>query len=168
MLEKLDLKNIEENVFSLIGDQWMLITAGNIDSFNTMTASWGGLGVLWNKNVATIYVRPQRYTMEYLKKSPGFTLSFMHQRHKDILRYCGAHSGKDTNKVKDTGLKPLSTELGNVTFDQSKLVIECNKLYTDSIKESMFHDSSIAAKVYPQKDFHYVIIGEIIHCYINN
>ena len=76
MLERVDPKAIHENVFSLIGDQWMLVTAGTAERCNPMTASWGGLGVLWRKNVATIYIRPQRYTFEFLEREPGFSLSF--------------------------------------------------------------------------------------------
>ena len=94
MFQSIDPKQLQENVFSLIGDQWTLITAGTPDHCNTMTASWGGLGVLWRKPVATIYVRPQRYTYTFLEENPYFTLSFFGPQWKKQLAYCGAVSGR--------------------------------------------------------------------------
>ena len=95
MFQSIDPKQLQENVFSLIGDQWTLITAGTPDHCNTMTASWGGLGVLWRKPVATIYVRPQRYTYTFLEENPYFTLSFFGPQWKKQLAYCGAVSGRE-------------------------------------------------------------------------
>ena len=76
MVKKITPQELEQNVFSAVGQQWMLITAGNAEQCNTMTASWGGLGVLWGKNVATVYIRPQRYTFEFVEHSPYFTLLY--------------------------------------------------------------------------------------------
>ena len=103
MLKRIDPKEIGQNVFSLIGDQWMLITAGTAERCNTMTASWGGLGVLWRKPVATIYVRPQRYTYTFLEKNPYFTLSFFGPQWKKQLAYCGAVSGREEDKFAACG-----------------------------------------------------------------
>ena len=95
MFHEIAPKTLTENVFSLIGDRWMLITAGTPDHCNTMTASWGGLGVLWRKPMATIYVRPQRYTFGFIEQSDEFTLSFFGPQWKKALSYCGAVSGRD-------------------------------------------------------------------------
>jgi len=167
MFVKTDLNNLQENFFSLIGDQWMLITAGNIESFNTMTASWGGLGVLWNKNVATVYIRPQRYTLEFVNNQDYFTLCFFDEKYKHILNYCGAHSGRDVDKIANTGLEPIETEKGNIIFRQARLVFECRKLYTDQFNENYMLDESLSAKIYPQKDFHHIFIAEITDCLID-
>lgn len=85
MLEKCDIKSVKGNVFSMIGDQWMLITAGTPERCNTMTASWGGLGVLWGANVATCYIRPQRYTYEFMEESEFFTLCFFGEAYRKAL-----------------------------------------------------------------------------------
>ena len=97
---------INENVFKLLDVQWMLITAGNEDKYNTMTASWGGLGVLWNKSIATIYIRPQRYTFEFVENNSIFNLSFFDKKYKPALNFCGSKSGRDYDKAKETGLTP--------------------------------------------------------------
>ena len=97
MLEKIDPKTITENVFSLIDEDWMLITAGTAERCNTMTASWGGLGVLWRKNVATVYIRPQRYTFEFVEREDYFTLSFFGGDYRPQLALCGSKSGREVD-----------------------------------------------------------------------
>ena len=168
MLTKKDVKKLNNNVFNLIGNEWMLITAGNLKSMNTMTASWGGMGVLWNKDVAIIYIRPQRYTLNFVQKHDIFTLSFFDSAHKDILRFCGAKSGKNIDKIAATGLEPFEMENKGIAFKQSKLVIECKKIYVDQIKEDKILDTSISISIYPEKDFHYIFIGEILSCLTEN
>ena len=103
MFHEIAPKTLTENVFSLIGDRWMLITAGTPDHCNTMTASWGGLGVLWRKPMAIIYVRPQRYTFGFIEQSDEFTLSFFGPQWKKALSYCGAVSGRDEDKFAACG-----------------------------------------------------------------
>src|SRR5512137_697572 len=98
---------LTENPFKLIGADWMLITAGTADANNTMTASWGGLGVLWERKVATCYIRPGRYTYGFMEKAPFFTLSFFAEEHRAALRYCGTHSGRNGDKAKEAGLTPV-------------------------------------------------------------
>jgi flavin reductase (DIM6/NTAB) family NADH-FMN oxidoreductase RutF len=150
---------------NLIGNEWMLITAGTKGDFNTMTAAWGGIGFLWRLPVTYIFVRPQRYTYHFTEKYDAFTLSFFDKKYKDILTYCGIKSGRDVDKIKETGLKPLETSNGNIYFQQSKLVIECRKLYYDDINPEKFIDQKVA-KVYPEKDYHRMYICEIISCLI--
>lgn len=160
--ESIDLRKVKINPFRQIGDKWMLITAGNISDFNTMTASWGGLGVLWNKDIVTCYVRPQRYTYDFMENNAYFTLSFFEDADKKILQYCGSHSGRKVDKIKETGLVPFQTETGNVGFEQAIFYYECRKLYTDDIKPSHFIDKSLEKKIYPQNDYHRLYIGEIM------
>ena len=158
------VKDLDDNVFKLIGDDWMLITAGDRDNFNTMTASWGSLGILWHLPVAVCFVRPGRYTFEFMESSDLFTLCFLEDQYRDILQFCGTRSGKDVDKVAETGLIPLFTEAGNVYFEQCKLVLECRKLYADWLTEDGFRVENLADKNYPGKDFHKFYIGEIVSC----
>jgi flavin reductase (DIM6/NTAB) family NADH-FMN oxidoreductase RutF len=155
---------IKGNPFSLIGEDWMLITAGNIENYNTMTASWGGLGVLWHKNICTIYVRPQRYTFEFLEKNEIFTLSFFDSSYREALKFCGSKSGRDYNKAAETGLTPSATDINSVGFHESNLIIECRKIYFQDIVPENFLDESIQ-KNYPDSDYHRVYVGEILNIY---
>ncbi len=144
----------------MIGETWCLITAQKDDgSFNTMTASWGGLGVLWGQNVATIYVRPQRYTNEFIKASDYFTLSFFNEEYRDKLSLCGSKSGRDIDKVKICGFTPIYEN--GVYFKEAKLVLVCRKLYADAIKPQNFIDKKIERMCYPLHDYHEVYIGAI-------
>lgn len=155
------------NVIRLIGKEWMLVTAGTVGDFNTMTAAWGGLGYLWNMPVAFIFVRPQRYTFEFTEKYPKFSLSFFEKEHKDALMFCGRNSGRDFDKIKETGLSVFESAEGNILFDQAKINIECSKLYADDIKESKFVLPEVDHRIYPEKDYHRFYIGKIDHLWID-
>ncbi len=157
--EKTQLNKIDENPFKLIGSDWMLITAGDKKSFNTMTASWGGVGVLWNKPVSYIFVRPTRYTYEFIEKSKGYSLSFFDEKYRKALSICGTKSGRDTDKVKEAGLTPVVSDTGIVHFDEAKLVLECSKLYFQDIDPANFLDPSINSLY--DNDYHRMYIGEI-------
>ena len=102
-MKKLEVKDLKENFFEAIGKEWMLVTAGTKEKFNTMTASWGGIGWLWNKPVAFVFIRPERYTYEFVEKNDYLTLSFLGEENKKIHAVCGSKSGRNTDKVKETG-----------------------------------------------------------------
>lgn len=154
-------RELTENVFRLIGDDWMLITAGSIESYNTMTASWGGLGILWNLPIAICYIRPHRHTFLFTERSEYLTLSFFEEEHREILNFCGSRSGRDCDKAKETGLIPFSMDKGNVSFEQAILILECKKIYSDFIKSENFVSNSLIDRNYPKKDFHRFYILEI-------
>lgn len=156
---------IQGNPFHMIDKQWFLITAGNLKSFNTMTASWGGMGILWNKPVAFCFVRPQRYTYQFMEKSDTFTMSFLGKEHRDKLNFCGKYSGRDVDKIQKTGLLPVETKEGLVYFEQADLVMECRKIYFSDLDPSHFLDPSIQ-KNYPINDYHRLYIGEIQKCLV--
>lgn len=165
-LQKIDITKINEDPFTLISKDWLLITAKKNDgSINTMTASWGGVGVIWNKNVATIYIRPQRYTKEFVDESDYFTLTFF-DGYKKELGVLGSVSGRKRNKIEEVGFTVMDIE-GQPTFEEGKLVLVCKKLYRDSIKPECFIEEGIDEKVYPLKDYHDLYIGEIISVYKN-
>jgi flavin reductase (DIM6/NTAB) family NADH-FMN oxidoreductase RutF len=155
------------NIFDLIGEEWMLITAGTRENFNTMTASWGTAGILWNLSVAICFIRPQRYTFEFIERSEYYTLSFLEKGCRDILRFCGSRSGRDTDKIARTGLRPLTTSRGNVYYEQCRIMLECKKLYADRIREEAFLQTELAVRNYPGKDYHKFYIGEIVSCLLS-
>ena len=150
------------NTFSQIGEKWMLITAGNEEKFNTMTASWGMMGILWNKDVATAFVRPQRYTFEFLEKNDYYTLSFFESKYKKQLSYCGRNSGRNVDKIKETGLTPIFDEQAPY-FKEASTVFICKKIYGQFISPEGFIDVDLD-KNYENKDYHKMYVGEIIKC----
>lgn len=163
--KQIEPEAITENPFQLIRGDWMLITAGNIDGFNTMTASWGGMGVLWNKKVCFAFVRPSRYTYGFMEEEEYFTLSFFEEKYREILRFCGSKSGRDVDKIAATGLTPQEGPKGAVAFAEAKLIIECKKIYYQDIDPNNFLDKDIE-KSYLRPDYHRVYVGEISGCYI--
>ena len=165
MLEKCDVKSLDQNVFSLIGEQWMLITAGTAERCNTMTASWGGLGVLWGSDVATCYIRPQRYTYEFVERSDFFTLSFFGPEYRQALALCGSKSGRDVDKVKECGFTVCTGEGGAPYFAEAELVLVCRKVYWQDMDPAHFLDPETDGKWYPEKDYHRMYIGRIVEAY---
>jgi len=163
--KKLSPQEINENVFKLVGSDWMLITAGTKEKFNTMTASWGGLGVLWQKNVSFCTIRPGRYTYEFVESSDKYTLAFFDNKYKKALSICGSKSGRDTDKVAEAGITPVEISPDAVAFDEAKLVIECRKIYYQDLQPENFLNPDID-KNYPNKDYHRMYIGEIVNCYV--
>lgn len=158
-------EQLTDNPFTLIGKNWMLITAGTPDKFNTMTASWGGLGVLWERKVAFCFIRPTRYTYEFVEQSENFSLSFFGEQHRKAMAFIGSHTGRDTDKIKETGLTPVK-ESGLVYYKEARLVLCCRKLYFQDISPERFLDPAID-DLYPQKDYHRMYAGEIVKCLIS-
>ena len=159
-MRELDPKTLNENVFALFDDRWALITAGTPASYNTMTASWGGLGVLWNKHVATIYVRPQRYTYEFLEKNDWFTLSFLPEDLREVLAYCGSASGRDGDKFAACGIHPAFSDQGAPYVQEADLVLVCRKRYWNDLDPA--HMDAPALQNYEEHDYHRMYIGEIV------
>ncbi|MDD5686791.1 MAG: flavin reductase [Elusimicrobia bacterium] len=160
--KKIEVEQIEDNTFKLIGADWMLITAGTMESFNTMTANWGGFGVLWFKKVCFCFIRPIRHTYSFIEKSDSFTLSFFEEKYRSVLDLCGSTSGKKVDKIAKTGITPVKGKLG-VYFSEARLVIECKKIYCQDINPNGFLDPEIY-KNYPNKDYHRMYIGEVKNC----
>lgn len=165
IFKSVDPKELKDNPFLLMEDDWTLVTAGTMDSFNTMTAAWGGLGNLWHRNVAFIYVRPTRHTFQFMESADNFTLSFYAEEHRHILDFCGKRSGRDTDKIKETGLIPVQSEQGGIYFEQARLVFDCKKIYYQDVNPVNFVDTRIHNE-YPLKDYHRMYIGEIINCLV--
>ncbi|MDR0406291.1 MAG: flavin reductase [Clostridiales bacterium] len=158
--KEIKAEELRFNPFTAIGKEWMLITAGNAEKFNTMTASWGGVGVFWNKNVVTAYIRTTRYTKEFVDANELFTLSFFDKKYKKALNICGTLSGRDTDKVAQAGLTPLFTD-GTAAFGEADMILVCKKLYHDFMPPENFADKKNEAW-YPEKDYHTLYIAEIV------
>lgn len=157
---EIDPAEIEGNPFSMIGREWMLITAGGPQQFNTMTASWGGVGVMWNVNTAAAVVRPSRYTYEFLERERCFSLSFLGTAYRRALQICGTESGRDGDKVQKAGLTPRF-DAPAPYFEQAHLVLVCRKLYTSDMSPDNFLDPVLTAH-YPNGDYHRLYVGEIV------
>lgn len=151
---------IANNPFDLIGKDWALVTSGNTDKFNTMTVSWGGVGIMWGKPVTYTFIRPQRYTFEFMEANGYFSMSFFDEEQRDVLKFCGSKSGRDYDKVKETGLTPAFTEDGVPYFEEAKLVLVCKKMYSQFLNEDCIEDAESVAKWY-DNDYHKMYVSEI-------
>lgn len=163
-MKQISIEELNENFIESIGHEWMLITAGTPNHFNTMTASWGGIGFLWNRPVVFIFIRPERYTFEFVNEQEEFTLCFLGDENKNIHKICGSKSGRDTDKIAESGLCPMITEHNNVIFEQCRLALECKKLYTDVLKAENFIETEIPSKWYgdtPGTHLHHIFVAEI-------
>ena len=160
---KINIAEQSFNPFDLIGKQWMLISAGTEKKWNTMTASWGGVGVIWGKPSATCYIRKSRYTKEFVDNSEYFTLSFLQEGHRDALNLLGSKSGRDMDKMNDNGLTPIFLD-GQPTFEEAQLVLICRKRGVSDIAPSDMSDE-VCEKWYGDKDYHTMYIGEIVAAY---
>ena len=159
-MKEISANNFEKSAFEMIGKDWMLLTAGNENKYNTMTASWGGLGVLWNKNVVFAFVRPQRFTFDFMNDNEYFSCAFFKEDYRNALAYCGKYSGRDVDKAKECNLTPVFDENAPY-FDEADTVIVCKKLYVQQMDESCIIDESVKAN-YNGNDYHHVFVGEIV------
>ena len=170
-MKEIDIRDLEWSPYKGFADEWMLLSAGNEGEFNAMTVAWGQTGALWDCvdrpghiPVATAYVRPQRYTKEFMDREGYFALSCFGGAKKKELAYMGSHSGRYVDKVKETGLTPVFSD-GTVYFAEASLVLICRKLYQAPIVEGGFVDKSLIDRNYPEKDYHEMYIGEIVKVY---
>ena len=142
----IDMLNM--NPFTKIGKEWALISAGDKNKCNTMTVSWGGVGVLWGKNVVYIFIRDSRYTKEFIDNGEFFSMSFFNEKYRDALSYCGKESGRNVDdKFKGAGLTPAFRH--NIPYpDEANLVLLCRKMAAVPITEDTFVDPQIMPKWY--------------------
>ncbi len=155
-----------ENVCRLFDKDWTLITVRDGEHTNAMTASWGGVGILWNRPVAFLFVRPQRHTFGLLEKEERFSLCFLPETHRDALRICGSKSGRDTDKLALAGL--TEKRENNTPFvGESRLVLFCRKCYAGDLEASGFTDETLLSN-YRAGDFHRMYIAEIESAYLRD
>ena len=171
-MKELSVSELQLNPMTMIAKEWMLVTAGNEQrGYNTMTASWGHLGSIWGHGgglpTAVVYLRPQRYTKEFVDREELFTITVFPEECRKALGYLGSHSGRDGDKVAAAGLTPVFE--GDYTyFAEAKLTLVCRKLYRAPIVPEGFLDKSIIDEYYSQCDFHDMYIGEIIKALVQD
>lgn len=151
------MKNLTANMFN---DQWALVTAGTEDHFNTMTISWGGMGTLWSKPVITVYIKPCRYTYEFIKKNDYFTVSFFDKKYKKDLGILGSKSGRDGDKLTLTSLTPVAVDQG-MTFKEANKTIICRKIYEQDLELEKI-PAKAKTTYYQNEPVHTMFIGEVM------
>ena len=150
----------ETDIFSVFDKKWALLTAGNKDSFNTMTVSWGGMGTIWGKPVATVYVRTSRYTHEFMDREGYFTVSFYPEEYRKVLGVLGSKSGRDMDKMNGSGLTAKTLQ-ESVTFEEAEITLVCRKMFMQRLEPSNITDPD-AAKFYAGDTPHDMYIGEVV------
>ena len=157
-------KELEKNFFKMIDDQWMLVTAKKPDgTYNMMTASWGGTGILWNKCVSFIFIRENRFTKEFLDESDSYTLTFFDESMRPALDELGAKSGRDLDKMNYPGLTPVEKD-GAVWFEEATFTMVCKKLYKNFMPPESILCPTVLPEMYPGGNYHFVYVGEIVEC----
>lgn len=159
MWKEISPEQWEDHVFQRIGKQWMLISAEHDEGVNAMTASWGGMGVLWNKPVAFIYVRPQRFTKTLLDVESHFALTFYPEKQREMLAYMGKVSGRDEDKIAHAHLHVIKDHAPY--FDEAEAAFICRKLFVQELDPEGFQDAMIDSMYYRDKDYHFLYVGEI-------
>ena len=160
--KEIAIEELVFNPFQKISKEWMLITAGDEKKSNTMTASWGGLGIMWGKNIATAYIRPQRYTKEFVDANDTFTLSFLPEEYRQALKVCGSVSGKDVDdKWAEAGIHPYYID-GTTAVEEADLIFVCKKQYHQLMLPECFDEKENDEKWYPSKDYHMMYMAEIV------
>lgn len=166
MFEEIKFCEIKENLTKTLAEDWALVTAGDTNGYNTMTVSWGAFGELWGQDTATIYIRPQRYTEEFLNKNDYFSICFFPSELKQqIHSVCGSKSGRDVDKVKEAKITTAFDENAPY-FEEARIVLICRKTAKANFTPEQFIDDSIAQKWYPQNDFHNIYYGTIEKAFI--
>lgn len=158
-----------ENVFNLIAKDWFLMTAEHNNIINTMTVAWATVGILWQKPVVIVAVRPERYTHEIASQAETFSLTVFTQEYKKMLGYCGTKSGRDVDKIKECDLH-VEHEGDTPYFSEARLAFICKKLCMTPLKEEDFlGDTQFTSKWYGGENnadgtgggYHYLYIAEI-------
>lgn len=166
-MKEIKVEQLKQNVFDAIGKQWTLVAASADGKTNAMTASWGGMGVIWNKNVVFLFIRPQRYTKTFIDKSSTLSLSFFAEEYRDMLTYMGKVSGRDEDKIAKANLT-LTAGYDAPVFKEAELTFVCKKLYSSVLSPDGFYDKKIIPQCYPDNDYHEVYVAEIEKILVNN
>jgi len=159
-MKELKPSELRDNPFDLIGQQWMLITAEKDSKVNTMTASWGGVGILWEREVTMVFIRSGRFTKQFVDGSDTLSLTFFDDSYKKTLGYLGSVSGRDEDKITKSGLTVLH-DGKTPYFEEARMTIICRKLFSQDITPESLIDSSLDGAYYPEKDYHTIYVAEI-------
>lgn len=166
--DKIEATDIPGNAIQLISEGWMLITAGKAKSYNSMTASWGAFGEIWEMPVSFIMVKDIRYTYQFIETNKTYTLSFFSENYRGALNIMGTRSGRDTNKIKEAGLTPIVLPSGDMSFEEAYMIVECRKVYSQVYDKKNFIDTNVFNEMYgeSEKSIHTQYIGEITNVWM--
>lgn len=163
--KRISPKELTDNPFVKVGDEWMAVAAGEADDMNAMTISWGSWGIFWGRPVVTVYVSSSRHTHSYLERYDYFTVTGFPAEAKPALAYIGSHSGRDGDKIAAAGLTPLFTPNGNPIFREANLAIECKMLYKQPLDKEQAPEN-----IRPMYDkgtgVHSMYIGEVVNVWV--
>jgi len=173
LFKAIDVKDMPEDVFTLIGKNFAVLTAGNPSHYNSMVAGWGGWGILFSKPAAFLMLRSNRYTLELMRKEQRYTMTFFADEFKDEIMQFGKQSGRDSDeKMKNTKLTAVEMPSGNITFKEAKLIIECNLVQVTTVTPDDFYTEESKKFVIgahaETKDYHKVVFGEITNVWVQN
>lgn len=164
---KIDPTELSGNAIDEICNKWMLLAAGTEDDFNFMTINWGMLGELWFKPAMTVYVRHSRHTFGYMENNDVFTVTCLKPGHEDALKLAGSKSGRDIDKLKESGLTKTMID-GAPTFEEAAYTLVCKKMYAQELPPENCTDMPIFEHAYDAPDYHKMYIGQIVAAYVND
>jgi len=165
-MREITTKEYQDNLFEVMKSQWALLTAGTMDKYNTMTIGWLTAGIIWGKDVVTCYVRPSRYTYQFIEDNDFFTISFYDPRYRSNLSHLGTHSGREADKVKFVDFHPIELD-HTISFEEARMTIVCKKIYDQQMDEGKMQTFGIE-RYYSHGDYHRFYIGEIIKIYVED
>lgn len=163
-MQKISPYELAVNPFEAIHHKWAMITTQSGEKVNTMVASWGGVGIMWNRPVTWVFLRPQRFTRDLLDRSERFSVCFLPEQYRQQMNYCGSHSGRAEEKLAVCGFEAVALD-GAPVLAQSELALTCRKLYRQPMDPACFLDHEPDTRWYPEKDYHIMYVSEILGAY---
>jgi flavin reductase (DIM6/NTAB) family NADH-FMN oxidoreductase RutF len=170
LFNEISPEDISDNVFTLMGKDFSVITAGNKEQYNSMVGSGGGMGFVFKKPGIWSIFQQSRYTLELILREQTYTISYFPDEYKKQLMFLGSKTGRGNNKMKEVELTSVKTPSGNITFKEARLIFECklvqvttpdfNDFYAQEAKEwinEMYKDPNEIRKY---------VFGEITHVWI--
>lgn len=173
MFRSVPISDFMFNPPTAFGKDWMVLAAGTeAHGANAMTIAWGQMGALWstgtgNLPVVVTYVRPSRFTYEFMEREPFFSLSYFGQDYRKELGFLGSKSGRDfPDKITAAGLTPVYGD-STTYIAEAEVVIVCRKIYRAPLDPAGFLDPQIVKAGYADGDYHVVYVGEILKLLVN-
>ena len=161
-MEKIDAGTLQVKSADIWLNRWLVLTSGTLDDFNSMTVGWGATGGMWKRPFVQVVIRPSRHTFQYMEKYSTFTLCAFPESRKEALTILGTKSGRDSNKIAESGLTVMASEVVDApAYQEAELILECRKIYWQDMNPENFLSESIKEN-YPQKDYHRIYYGEIV------
>lgn len=172
LFKKVEPTELTDNVFKLVGQDYTVITAGTDSAFNSMTASWGGWGQLFEVPVTWCFLNASRYTLEFIKKEQTYTMAYFPEQFKEQVIAFGSKSGRNSDKMKETTLTHVKTPSDNITYKEAKLVIECKLVeITETNPKDFYSDKGKdfvekGMKDGNGKEYHKLVFGDITNVWV--